>query len=162
MSSQQTSSKHRLHLDSQVDKMRQKWLAYLREPELKQARHKLQRVSIPEARCCLGHACVLFAEPQGTKWFGDQRYIVYGRDEQPSILPRDLAKRLDVTQRVHFTQPRYIPCKWPDDTETEEHITSAVELNDCTPLSLHEIADVLEDQMRADNLLTFAEETHAS
>ena len=43
--------------DRQIYDNRKAWIDYLKRPETKKAKSKLEDFKDPEARCCLGHAC---------------------------------------------------------------------------------------------------------
>jgi hypothetical protein len=47
---------------------REKWVAFLQEPERKKARHVLARGNNTEHRCCLGHACHVLDPERKTGW----------------------------------------------------------------------------------------------
>ena len=139
------------YTQEQIDDYRAQWLAQLRSPEAKQARGKLEDPDDPNKRCCLGHACHILGLERTVKkpeWRASD-CVFYGKNcGEASWLPREACKKLNVSLKGSFKVPVAV------DGIT---VNSLSIINDYTKLSLSEIADVIEEQFKADNFLQSAE-----
>ncbi len=59
---------------AQILENRQKWIAFLKEPNRKKGVNTLQSETDPEARCCLGHGAHVL-DPNHEKWKVGQSYL---------------------------------------------------------------------------------------
>ena len=124
------------------------WLSILRDPESKKLRNKLQSSTIETKRCCLGHLCYIVGakviEPDSKT-----SYLIYHykKDWSSATLPIDLYMELDITPIVHFIEP----------ITYKEHtnITSLGKLNDKTAITLPEIADIIEENIKNKNFRSY-------
>ena len=136
------------YTQKQIDEYRRIWLEQLRSPEAKQTRGKLELTVDPDHRCCLGHACHILGLPRvvkrETEW-GEKELVFYGEGgEENSWLPLEARQKLNISLKGNFKVPIEV-----DGTS----VNSLSLVNDYTKLSLSEIADVIEKQFAADNLL---------
>ena len=135
---------------AQIDEYRAKWLAQLRSPEAKKTTLKLENPKKPNNRCCLGHAChalgiqreVLESKNTVNGWM-----VHYG--EQASYLPDEASLKLAILCNGEFVNEIKI-----------DHIHSyyanieyknLAQINDHTELTPAEIADIIEEQFKANN-----------
>ena len=129
----------------------EKWISYLRSDEAKRHKGSLESATDENARCCLGHAChVLGIERHLYSEEEDLNGVFYGQERSLAFLPREAAELLGISRRGGFKQfvdvqdnPNFPPYG----------ITNLTAINDNTELSLHEIADIIEEQYQNDNFL---------
>lgn len=136
-----------------------RWFDVLRDPDAQQARHRLERVN--GGRCCLGHACHMFAEAGLLTRKVDSNSLTtsvsYGRSGDGFalvVLPLTAMRLLGgVTEHCYFCTPvglnSYFPHRYP---EARALAYSAADLNDTFKLTLPEIATVLEGELQKGNI----------
>ena len=136
------------YTQEQIDEYRRIWLEQLRSPEAKQAKGKLEDVSAPDHRCCLGHACHILGLPRvvkrETEWAAKE-LVFYGKDYgESSWLPLEARQKLNISLKGSFKT----------DVKVGGISVNALSvINDYTKLSLSEIADVIEEQFKNNNFM---------
>ena len=141
------------------------WLKQLRDPNVQKAVGTLETCKDPTnpPRCCLGHAChVLIPETRHVKHIERKTKdgivervaeVFYGKEDEAEsgLLPESVARLLNVTPYVMFHNKIL---------GREGNIYGGYRkmtfVNDNTPMSLSEIADLLEEQRKAGNLKPFS------
>ena len=137
----------KLHKNTEISENRNGWIAWLRNPLAKRWFDVLENPVNPAERCCLGHACWLFFS-EGREVVNEQcihdvkKYITYGSEKYE--LPREVQEKLDINSCGQFKESFKID---------DRLITCCTGLNDYNyDISMYEIADIIEEQMLADNL----------
>lgn len=140
----------------EVQENRKKWLEFLREPGRKKAQGALEYHYDPDARCCLGHAGHLFV-PDTRKLDGD--YVFY--DGRGNTAGRRIQRALFITHAGEFRESVVVDRS--RGIESDEEVTlnddgnvligSCATLNDATDLTMAEIADIIEEQFKNNNLV---------
>ena len=134
------------------DEARQKWLAQLRSPDAKKQIGMLENISIPNKRCCLGHACHALGSPRAI----DKNKVLYGKKKTYGTLPRELAVLLGITIAGHFEKTIFLDIKPTiQDVKRPVSFDSLTEINDETDLTPSQISDVIEEQFKADNFMDY-------
>ena len=123
-----------------------KWLKVLRSPLSQRTKGKLEDGTYSEARCCLGHLCHALDVPRH-QIDGEGGLVEYGDaddgDASWAELPEYVAKEAGITSDGTF---KYRVCY------KGTHYISLSDLNDSTKITPQEIADVIEEQAKEDNL----------
>ena len=143
----------------QIENCRKKWLAQLRHPDAMKARTELERHDIPNARCCLGHAChalglkrkVRKAELNLDGVVG-KSVVFYG--DSTTYLPIEARKKLNLTYNGRFLKPikvRDVPGIYLAENYEKKEYWNLAEINDATPLGPREMADIIEENFENDN-----------
>ena len=124
-----------------------KWLKVLRSPLSQRTKGKLENGVYSEARCCLGHLCHALDVPR-YQIDGESGLVEYGEDGDASWsqLPEYVARQVGITQNGDFF--RRIEYKG-------DIYYCLADLNDKTEVTPQEIADVIEREAKANNLLSY-------
>lgn len=157
----------KLHFDPSVSEARRSWLNYLRRPESRRAKGRLENPVDVEHRCCLGHACAAFSisgivpierrvcNTKGTLSGRMFPVVFYGKREDWSEnkLPYFIAKMLDITTEGKFRKEVKIGNIF---TTMYGKFDSLVPMNDDIDISPQQIADVIQEQFEKDNFVPYA------
>ena len=130
----------------------QDWFSVMRDPKSGKCKGRLQDVTNPNDRCCLGHLGFSMGVTTGIKVDKcDNEYVAYfyGGRTNGIVLPSALAKELDMTQCGDFVEVIEIG--------DAEYCSMSV-INDETDLTMAEIADVIEAQFKAGNVTRYPSE----
>ena len=135
---------------AQIEENRTKWLAQLRSPEAKKTTLKLENSKNPDHRCCLGHAChalgiqreVLESQNTVNGWM-----VHYG--EQTSYLPDEASLKLAILCNGEFVNE--IKIDHIHSYYANIEFENLAQINDHTELTPAEIADIIEEQFKANN-----------
>ena len=132
----------------------QNWLGVMRDPKSGKCEGKLQDVLNPNDRCCLGHLGYSMGAAIEIRLNGYREKVVHysygdGIDSNVNVLPAALAKELDISKIGDFIKDIKI-----GDTS----FACMAEINDETDLTIAEIAeiaDVIEAQFKANNVVRY-------
>ena len=134
----------------EVNNNREKWLKFLRSNGINKAKGHLETpksYGVKNSRCCLGHACHIlgFKARHGVRSNNDD---VVRYNSANLTLPRAAREMLNITKEGKFL----IPVEVKGKKCTHSYISMA-HLNDNTSLTLKEIADIIEEQLKAGNVI---------
>ena len=124
-----------------------KWLKVLRSPLSQREKGRLENGTYSEARCCLGHLCHALDIPRHQSGAGTM--VEYGdvddKDISWSQLPEYVVRQVGISRNGDFFKA----------VEYKDEIYHCLaDLNDETDITPQEIADVIEREAKADNLLS--------
>ena len=140
------------YTQKQINEYRAKWLAQLRSPKAKKTTLKLEDFKKPNKRCCLGHACHALGikrEVLESNYSLGNSIVHY--ENEPTYLPEEAYEKLDITSEGRFVTPvelDHIHKYYKGDV-----YKNLARINDHTALTPAEIADVIEEQFKANNFI---------
>lgn len=140
-----------------IELCRKTWIQYLRKPHIKKHKGFLESRHTRSKRCCLGHACFVLGLKRDTDFDGD---VAYWNDNPGSYhpiqrynnssftkLPPRASAQLNIDVNGTFHKPIKLNVH-PYDME----YTCLSSVNDNTNLTLPQIADIIEEQLKAGNI----------
>ena len=132
---------------SEVLANRERWIAYLREPGRKKTKGRLIDKDDFEARCCIGHACVILEIPYETKsiGLGPAERNEYEFAGQQYYAPTVLIEKLGLNDRsgiFDFDNPLF--GSWCEKVNLGTSDASLANINDHTNIQPGQIADLIE------------------
>ena len=135
------------YTQEQIDEYRAKWLAQLRSPEAKKTCSKLEDPEKPNHRCCLGHACYVLGLTRTVEEIQDDifNYDAVYYDNGYSYLPISACEMLDINPDGDFKEVINVTMN------QKQFCKNLAELNDDTELQPAEIADIIEENFKANN-----------
>ena len=134
----------------QVQANREAWLAFLREEGRQKCVGRLEDTHEGERRCCLGHAAfVLGGKRSVIEGTAGDKIVAY--NDETGYLSADLAEMLnmeasgDLHDFIHLDG-------YEDEDGDPINFGTLTGINDDSDLTPAQIADVIENQIEADNL----------
>lgn len=140
---------------SKVNEERQKWINYLRSDDIGKMVNKLEHKYENNRRCCLGHACHVLGLSRRIASTHNRLLVSYksntrAKDSSVDNLPVEAQLKLNLDRRGQFKQCIMIT---KDVYGTDRHICNLQQLNDKTDLTLSQIADIIEEQLKLGNFV---------
>ena len=131
------------YTQKQIDNNRRKWLSQLRDPESKKETGQLESLDDSNTRCCLGHACHALGIKRLVESYAHEQEKVVTYDFQNTNLPYSACNMLNINVLGEFKKEVLVNGKY---------CQSLTEINDFTDLTPKEIADLIEEQFKENNL----------